>query len=101
MAMVSAEVETEVLRRFSPGDAPFVLAALAAMTDPPAEPVEWARARSRVHLALVKLADGSRARFERNLERATMDWRDTLCAAGLENDDWPDVLRAAGYLVPK
>ena len=55
---------------------------------PPSKPAEWARARARVHLALVKLAGGSRVVFERNRERATMDWRDTLCAAGLENDDF-------------
>jgi hypothetical protein len=65
MARISAEVEAEVLRRLSSMDAPLVLAALAAMTDPPSEPAEWARARARVHLALVKLAGGSRVVFKR------------------------------------
>jgi hypothetical protein len=101
MARVSVEVENEVVRRFSTVDAAGVLAALGAMDDPPSEPPEWARARARVHLALVKLSNGDRAAFDRQLELAQMDWRDTLCAAGLENADWPEVLRAAGYSVPK
>jgi hypothetical protein len=74
---------------------PAVLEALASLEEP-ARPRELAR----VQVAIVKLAGGDRVRFAEALEQARSDWRDTLCAAGLENEDWPDVLRAAGYPVP-
>ena len=100
MARVSVEVGREVNKRFRPVDAPLVLAALADLDDPPPDRADWARDRARVQLALVKLGGGDRAAFWRQLERARRDWRDTLCAAGLENADWREVLRAAGYSVP-
>jgi hypothetical protein len=100
MPRVSVEVEKEVGRRFQPEDVPRVLSELAALDDPPPERPDWARERARVQLALVKLGDGDVAELSRHLERARRDYRDTLCAAGLEHDDWPEVLRAAGYLVP-
>ena len=101
LANVSSEVEEEVARRFPARDVPGVLGALSELAAPPAETAAWARTRSRVQLALIKLAAGDAAQFFRHLELAKLDWRDTLCAAGLENDDWPAVLRAAGYLVPR
>ncbi len=74
-----------------------MLAELAALDDPPAERPDWARERARLQLALVKLAGGDVAEFSRQLDGARRDYRNTLCAAGLESDDWPEVLRAAGY----
>lgn len=97
---VAAEVEYEVRRRFPPGDVAQVLEALSSLTDPPPQPEVLARARSRVQLAIVKLAAGNLAAVGRHLEQARSDWRDTLCAAGLESAEWPAVLRAAGYSGP-
>ena len=54
-----------------------------------------------MHLAIIKLAAGNLDRLLANVAQARKDWRDTLCAAGLENEDWPEVLEAAGYAVPK
>ena len=100
MLNVAAEVEHEVRRRFPAGDVAQVLGALGSLTEPSPQPEAWARARSRVQLAIVKLAAGNPAAVARHLEQARSDWRDTLCAAGLETAEWPDVLRAAGYSVP-
>jgi hypothetical protein len=97
---VSEEVEKEVVRRFPQRDVAGVLAALAALNHPPADG-EWARTRARVQLALVILAQGDARALAHHLQMAKRDWRDTLCEAGLENINWPDVLRAAGFLVPR
>ena len=96
MTKVSAEVDAGVRRGFATGDVSAVLEALASLEDP-VRPREL----SRVQLAIVMLAGGDRVRFEEALEVARIDWRDTLCAAGLENDDWPEVLSEAGYSVPQ
>jgi hypothetical protein len=50
----------------------------------------------RIHLAVLWLAKGDRARFDRELEGAACDWRDTLVAAGLANEDWPKILATRG-----
>ena len=100
MARVSSEVEREVVRRFGLANASAVLAALAVLDDPPPDRAGWARTRARVQLAIVKLADGDATTVTSHIEGARRDWRNTLSAAGLENDGWPEVLQAAGYSVP-
>ena len=55
----------------------------------------------RVQLALLKLSEGSFARFKEELHRARIDWRDTLDTAGLHHSNWRDVLRGWGYRVPE
>lgn len=55
----------------------------------------------RVQLALLKLSEGSLARFQQELQRARIDWRDILDTAGLHHADWRDVLRSWGYRVPE
>jgi GNAT superfamily N-acetyltransferase len=94
---VATEVQLEVVRRFQADAAAAVVSGLDALEQPP---LQWTRERARVQLALVKLAAGDSARFAEYLALARVDWRDTLCEAGLENADWPEVLRAAGYGVP-
>jgi hypothetical protein len=101
MAEIRDEVREEVRRRFPREVEARVVRALSDMEDPPASSPSWSRARARVHLAIIKLADGNLDRLLANVVQAQIDWRDTLCAAGLENDDWPQVLQAAGYAVPE
>ena len=101
MTEVRNEVRGEVLRRFPEGAVARVLHALSEMEDPEASSPESSRARARVHLAIIKLADGDPSRLLAHVAQARIDWRDTLCAAGMENADWPQVLRTAGYAVPE
>jgi hypothetical protein len=50
----------------------------------------------RVFLAILLLSRGDMQRFRMELQQARIDWRDTLVAAGLANEDWPSVLRQEG-----
>ena len=50
----------------------------------------------RVHLAILLLSRGDTQRFREVLSQARQDWRDTLVAAGLADDDWPSILRQQG-----
>jgi len=54
------------------------------------------RSAARVHLAILHLSGGNWERFNQELKGGQLDWRDTLCAAGLEHADWPAVLRSRG-----
>jgi hypothetical protein len=58
------------------------------------------REGDRVFLAIILLSKGDARRALRELAEAEKDWRDTLCAAGLENENWREVLRAQGYEAP-
>jgi hypothetical protein len=49
----------------------------------------------RIQAAVVLLAAGDWYAFERAAHDAVIDWRDVLCAAGLENEDWPQRLEHA------
>ena len=85
MSDIRDEVRAEVLRRFSSEAIPNVLQALADLAAPPSTP-EWSRTRARVQLAILKLADGDATRFFSSVSLAGSDWRDVLCAAGLETE---------------
>jgi hypothetical protein len=50
----------------------------------------------RVHAAILWLAKGDRAKFDEVLAGACADWRDTLVAAGLANQNWKLVLDKRG-----
>jgi crotonobetainyl-CoA:carnitine CoA-transferase CaiB-like acyl-CoA transferase len=50
----------------------------------------------RVHAAILFLAKGDVARFDDALAQACGDWRDTLSAAGLANQNWKVVLQKRG-----
>ena len=51
----------------------------------------------RVHAAVLWLSQGDLDRFDRELDGACMDWRDTLVVAGLAYDDWREVLTDRGF----
>ena len=59
-------------------------------------PMERSGPPSRVHIAVVWLSGGDLRRFDGELRAAARDWRDTLLAAGLANEDWKSVLNAKG-----
>lgn len=97
---VSELVRNEVAARFSANEVPLVLARLAGTELPFLDGAARSRGRDRVHLAILMRADGSYHRFEASLALAARDWRDLLVSAGLAGENWPEVLRAAGYPVP-
>lgn len=97
---VSELVLSELRARFSVRDAVDAERLLRATALPFLDAADRDRERDRVHLAILKHAEGSFERFARTLALAATDWRDVLVAAGLANEDWPDVLGSAGYPVP-
>jgi hypothetical protein len=97
---VSDLVRGEVAARFSHEDASVVQQKLTTTGLPFLDQPNRDRERDRVHLAILKLADGNLERFEKYLTLSARDWRDLLMTAGMANGDWPDVLRAAGFPVP-
>jgi hypothetical protein len=50
----------------------------------------------RVFLAILLLSRGDMQRFRAELQQARIDWRDTLVAADLANEDWPAMLKQQG-----
>lgn len=97
---LTAEVEAEVRDRFGEEEAALILDVLASTSLPFLDDVTRIRERARVHMAVLKLADGTLAGFDRALQLAQIDWRDALVTAGLGNEDWPDVLASHGFRVP-
>ena len=97
---VSDLLRREIAARFAAADAPGVLVRLTETPLPFLDAPDRARDRDRVHLAILRVADGNLQRFEAALALAARDWRDLLVGAGLAHGNWPDVLRAAGYPVP-
>jgi hypothetical protein len=82
--MSESRLARRVLGDFpEPGSAPEVLRLLADLA---------ARggmlASERVQAAVVLLADGDFPRLRQALDRAAIDWRDVLAAAGLADADW-------------
>lgn len=97
---VSELVRNEVAARFPAPEVPRVLARLEQTALPFLDAAGRDRGRDRVHLAILKRADGNYRRFEDSLALAARDWRDLLVSTGLADQNWPEVLRAAGYPVP-
>lgn len=97
---VSALVRREVRRRFAPHEAVEVERLLELTALPFLDAPDRRRDRDRVHLALLKQANGSLPAFTEHLAVAATDWRDLLVGAGLGHENWPEVLRDAGFPVP-
>jgi hypothetical protein len=47
-------------------------------------------------LAILLISRGDMQQFRAALGQVRQDWRDTLVAAGLADDDWPSVLKQHG-----
>jgi hypothetical protein len=88
---VSPLVREQARRSFAPAQADEVIAALDA-TDLPLGSMR----ADRVQLAILLLARGDLPAFRAALQEARQDWRDTLVAAGLADEDWPAILRQHG-----
>jgi hypothetical protein len=52
--------------------------------------------RPRIQVAIILLSQGDIDRIDQFINHACLDWRDTLVAAGLENQDWKDKLLQLG-----
>jgi hypothetical protein len=98
--IVGDMVRREIEKRFHGGDVQLVTRRFAETELPFLDDPRHERERNRVHLAVLKVADGRLPEFETALEQAAIDWRDVLMEAGLGRENWEDVLRAAGYPVP-
>ncbi len=86
------QVEQEIERVFAPEHRDHVRSRLAEQVLPLGESAP----PPRVHIAILWLSQGELPRFERALQIARFDWRDTLVAAGLGNGDWREVLARRG-----
>ncbi|MBL8201462.1 MAG: hypothetical protein JNK40_10855 [Chromatiales bacterium] len=89
---LEASILKEIQRGFAPEHRDYVTTRLAntglpmgAVAPPP-----------RVHAAILLLAKGNLAKFDEALAGACADWRDTLAAAGLANQNWKLVLDKRG-----
>ena len=85
-------IQREIERTFAPEDVEYVRSQLAGRE----LPFERSGPVPRVHIAVLWLSKGDRKRFDYELQGACCDWRDTLVAAGLENEDWREILRKKG-----
>jgi len=87
----TALVRQQAHRFFGPAQADDVIAALDGTKLP-----LIANNGERVLLGILLLSRGDMQKFRAVLEQARVDWRDTLVAAGLADEDWPAVLRKNG-----
>lgn len=89
---LEVSILNEIQRSFAPEHRDYVTTKLAntglpmgAVAPPP-----------RVHAAILWLAKGNVAKFDELLAGACVDWRDTLVAAALANQNWKLVLDKRG-----
>ncbi len=91
--IISDLVKQQVRKLFAPDEADLVISELETTRIPL---VADGTAPERIHLAILYLSDGDLREFDQTLNKGRMDFRDTLVAAGLANEDWPAVLRSRG-----
>ena len=89
---LEASIVKEIQRTFAAADRDYVTAKLAST----GLPMGAVAPSPRVHAAILWLAKGDRAKFDEVLAGACADWRDTLVAAGLANQNWKLVLDKRG-----
>lgn len=93
--IVTDLVRQQARKMFAPDEADLVISELETTRIPL---VADGTAPERIHLAVLFVADGDLRQFDQTLNRGRMDFRDTLVAAGLANEDWPAVLRSRGIV---
>lgn len=86
-------VRNQIHKSFGAEEASLVISELETA---PLPFVNDGEAPERIHLAILHLAGGDLRCFDKFVRSAKIDWRDTLCMAGLGNADWPAVLRGRG-----
>jgi len=94
---VSDVVEQQIATRFDADGGATVLASFRATDLPFLTAPNRQRERDRVHLAIIKLANGNAPAAGRWLRQAARDWRDVLMSAGLANGDWSQMLVDDGF----
>ena len=90
--VLTRAVEGEVLKTFAPADIEYVREQLMTRTFP----LDQGGPPPRIHIAILWLSKGDRPTFDRAMQIACEDWRDTLVAAGLGNLGWRSTLQARG-----
>jgi hypothetical protein len=90
--VVSKAVRREVEARFKRRDAADVMRLLESVVLPGSED---GMDRDRIQFAILIVSRGDLADFARALALSVTDWRDLLVSAGLEHENWPEVLHAA------
>jgi hypothetical protein len=83
-------LRARIERDFEPGSVDPVVERLEALDLGADEP-----GTERIQAAVVLVAAGDWYAFERAAHDAVIDWRDVLCAAGLEHEDWPQRIEDA------
>lgn len=91
---ISDRVATRIARDFAPEARAGVAARLAGLDLGPWKIASTADGRERIHTAVLVLAHGDPAAFDRAVALAERDWRDALVAAGLSGGDWRPALEA-------
>jgi hypothetical protein len=91
--IVTDLVRQQVHKLFAPEAAALVISELETSHLPG---VADGEAPERIHLAALHLSSGDLKKFDEAFRGGMIDWRDTLCAAGLGDTDYPDVLRSRG-----
>ena len=89
---LDSTIERAVLEAFSGAAAAAISTSLESASLPLLDAPDRAEERGRVQLAILRLARGSRERFDEALRLAERDWRDLLVVASLENADWKEVV---------
>jgi hypothetical protein len=91
--IVTDLVRQQVHKLFAPEDAALVISEFETASIPS---VADGEAPERIHLAVLHLSGGDLKKFDEAFRGGMIDWRDTLCSAGLGDADYPDVLRSRG-----
>lgn len=95
MMKLAPEVGRAIRQAYPPDEWVAVTEALVSAELPMPQGPLHSEERTRVHLAILRLARGNMRTLQAQIEAAVEnDWRDTLCAAGLAGDDWRQVLAA-------
>lgn len=93
--MLEQAVEEEIRKLFKPEEFSTVVEMLEATP----LPIGLLAPSSRVHIAVLWLSKGSVEKLRSEIEKAARDWRDTLLASGLADENWPEVLAENGVRI--
>lgn len=91
--VISDRLQAYVRRRFAPDEVEPIFGLLAEVVYE--EPGSTEEGIERIQAAVVLIADGDVQRLLRAMEMAQDDWRDVLVAAGLAHEGWPERLGVA------
>ncbi len=93
---MSYALEESVIREVEKSFSPEHVSDVCTKLKETALPMENSAPPPRVHIAVIWLSKGDLEKFNYEIEGAACDWRDTLMAAGLGNENWQDILKNKG-----